>query len=83
MGPRPPSGPRNWTPRAWRKLPDPVREAYEFAVASGTHEAFLVGAAVAVIGFVAAFFVKEVPLRGAGPAPAAAAPTVDKVAEQV
>ncbi|MET7715117.1 DHA2 family efflux MFS transporter permease subunit [Streptomyces sp. NPDC005407] len=67
------------------KLPDPVREAYEFAVASGTHVAFLVGAAVAVIGFVAAFFVKEVPLRGAGPAPAAtaAAPTVDKVAEQV
>lgn len=69
------------------KLPDPVRQAYEFAVASGTHVAFLVGAAVAVIGFVAAFFVKEVPLRGAAPAaapaPDAAAPTVDKVAEQV
>ncbi|MFI9586489.1 MDR family MFS transporter [Streptomyces sp. NPDC052236] len=53
------------------KLPDPVREAYEFAVASGTHAAFLLGAVVAVIAFVAAFFVKEVPLRGAGPAPAA------------
>lgn len=67
------------------KLPDPVREAYEFAVASGTHAAFLLGAAVAVIGFVAAFFVKEVPLRGAAPAPApaAAVPAVDKVAEQV
>ncbi|MFI2372483.1 MDR family MFS transporter [Streptomyces sp. NPDC018833] len=50
------------------KLPDPVREAYEFAVASGTHAAFLVGGAVAVVGLVAAFFVKEVPLRGAGPA---------------
>ncbi|MFF3404044.1 MDR family MFS transporter [Streptomyces sp. NPDC002659] len=53
------------------KLPDPVREAYEFAVSSGTHAAFLLGAAVAVIGFLAAFFVKEVPLRGAAPAPAA------------
>ena len=47
------------------KLPDPVREAYQLAVSSGTHAAFLLGAAVAVIGFLAAFFVKEVPLRGA------------------
>ncbi|MFF8844729.1 MDR family MFS transporter [Streptomyces sp. NPDC015127] len=54
------------------KLPDPVREAYEFAVASGTHAAFLVGGAVAVIGLVAAFFVEEVPLRGAAPAPSPA-----------
>ncbi|WP_406271640.1 MFS transporter [Streptomyces sp. NBC_00191] len=53
------------------KLPDPVREAYEVAVSSGTHAAFLLGAAVAVVGFLAAFFVKEVPLRGAAPTPAA------------
>ncbi|MCX4818481.1 MFS transporter [Streptomyces sp. NBC_01142] len=64
------------------KLPDSVREAYEFAVASGTHAAFLLGAIVAVVGFVAAFFVKEVPLRGAGPAQAADRPT-DKVPETV
>ncbi|MET9430513.1 MULTISPECIES: MDR family MFS transporter [unclassified Streptomyces] len=49
------------------RLPEQAREAYQFAVASGTHTAFLLGAAVAVIGFVAAFFVKEVPLKGAGP----------------
>ncbi|MEU7282965.1 MDR family MFS transporter [Streptomyces sp. NPDC045431] len=49
------------------RLPEHVREAYQFAVASGTHTAFLLGAAVALIGFVAAFFVKEVPLKGAGP----------------
>lgn len=49
------------------KLPAPVREAYEFAVASGTHIAFLVGGSVALIALVAALFVKEVPLRGAGP----------------
>ncbi|MFD9225685.1 MDR family MFS transporter [Streptomyces sp. NPDC060064] len=67
------------------KLPDQVREAYESAVASGTHAAFLLGAAVAVIGFVAAFFVKEVPLRGAGPAPVedASGAAKDKVAESV
>lgn len=69
------------------KMPDPVREAYEFAVASGTHAAFLVAGAVAVIGFLAALFVKEVPLRGAGPADAGpdegARDTTAKVAETV
>ncbi|MBT2443871.1 MFS transporter [Streptomyces sp. ISL-36] len=54
------------------KLPAALREAYQDAVASGTHSAFLVGSAVAVIGFVLAFLVKEVALRGAGPAPKAA-----------
>ncbi|MFD5428070.1 MDR family MFS transporter [Streptomyces sp. NPDC127084] len=57
------------------KLPEHVREAYQFAVSAGTHDAFLLGSAVAVIGFLAAFFVKEVPLKGAGPEkPEAAAP---------
>ncbi|MEV8456506.1 MDR family MFS transporter [Streptomyces sp. NPDC052095] len=51
------------------KLPDAAREAYQFAVASGTHIAFLVGASVAVIALVSSVFVKEVPLRGSGPAP--------------
>ncbi|KJY47208.1 transporter [Streptomyces sp. NRRL S-444] len=50
------------------KLPEAVRDAYQHAVAAGTHSAFLLGAVVAVLGFVAAWFVKEVPLRGAGPA---------------
>ncbi|MEU9144418.1 MFS transporter, partial [Streptomyces sp. NPDC048349] len=40
------------------------------AVAVGTHWAFLVCAAIAVLGFAAAWFIKEVPLRGANPAPA-------------
>ncbi|MEU8571362.1 MFS transporter, partial [Streptomyces pathocidini] len=51
------------------KLPDAVREAYQHAVASGTHSAFLLGSAIAVIAFAAAWFVKEVALRGAGPKP--------------
>jgi hypothetical protein len=36
-------------------------------VSAGTHSAFLLGAVVAVVALVAAVFVKEVPLRGAGP----------------
>ncbi|MEU8778761.1 MDR family MFS transporter [Streptomyces sp. NPDC048606] len=54
------------------KLPEQVRDAYQHAVAAGTHSAFLLGAAIAVLGFLAAWFVKEVPLRGAGPAAQAA-----------
>ncbi|MEU3843049.1 MDR family MFS transporter [Streptomyces sp. NPDC028635] len=49
------------------KLPAAAREAYQHAVSSGTHAAFLLGAVVAVVVLVAALFVKEVPLRGAGP----------------
>ncbi|WP_264929938.1 MDR family MFS transporter [Streptomyces sp. A012304] len=49
------------------KLPAAAREAYQYAVSDGTHAAFLLGAGVVVIVLVASFFVKEVPLRGAGP----------------
>ncbi|MCT7354048.1 MFS transporter [Streptomyces sp. 15-116A] len=48
-------------------LPAAAREAYQHAVSSGTHGAFLLGAVVAVISLAAAVFVKEVPLKGAGP----------------
>ncbi|MET8026502.1 MDR family MFS transporter [Streptomyces avermitilis] len=49
------------------KLPVAAREAYQYAVSAGTHSAFLLGAVVAVVALVAAVFVKEVPLKGAGP----------------
>ncbi|MBO1333889.1 MDR family MFS transporter [Streptomyces sp. VRA16 Mangrove soil] len=64
---------------AMAKLPAPVREAYEYAVSSGTHAAFLLGSIVAVGALIAAVFVKEVALRGAAPAPkdAEAAPQSD------
>ncbi|MFH7593701.1 MDR family MFS transporter [Streptomyces racemochromogenes] len=55
------------------KLPEAVRDAYQHAVSAGTHSAFLLGAAIAVLGFALAWFVKEVPLRGAGPAQAGGA----------
>jgi hypothetical protein len=50
------------------KLPAVAREAYQHAVSAGTHTAFLLGAAVAAVALVAAVFVKEVPLKGAGSA---------------
>ncbi|MFF7072943.1 MFS transporter [Streptomyces pseudovenezuelae] len=53
--------------KSLEKLPDAVREAYQFAVSAGTHSAFLLGSIVAVVALVAAVFVKEVPLKGAGP----------------
>ncbi|MYZ09365.1 DHA2 family efflux MFS transporter permease subunit [Streptomyces sp. SID2999] len=56
------------------KLPAAAREAYQHAVSSGIHSAFLLGAAIAVVVLVAAVFVKEVPLRG-GPAKPSTEPT--------
>ena len=53
--------------KSLEKLPVLVREAYQHAVSAGTHSAFLLGAVVAVVALVAAVFVKEVPLKGAGP----------------
>ncbi|MBC9726689.1 MDR family MFS transporter [Streptomyces sp. TRM68367] len=49
------------------KLPAAAREAYQHAVSAGSHGAFLLGAVVTVIALAAAVFVKEVPLKGAGP----------------
>jgi MFS family permease len=47
------------------RLPARVREAYEYAVADGTHVVFTVAATAALLIFVATWFVKEVPLQGA------------------
>ncbi|MGH4033287.1 MDR family MFS transporter [Actinomycetota bacterium Odt1-20B] len=55
------------TKEALEKLPAVAREAYQHAVSSGTHAAFLLGSAIAVAVLIAALFVKETPLRGSGP----------------
>ncbi|WP_211265501.1 MDR family MFS transporter [Actinacidiphila oryziradicis] len=65
------SGSAQLSPTSIGKLPAAVKDAYLHAVASGTHHVFLWGAAISVIGFAAAWFVKEVPLRGAPQAAAA------------
>ncbi|MEV5709020.1 MDR family MFS transporter [Actinoallomurus sp. NPDC052274] len=49
-----------------------AKDAYLHAVAHATHQIFLVGAAIAAVGLIAAIAIKEVPLRakpGSGPAP--------------
>ncbi|KIZ19770.1 transporter [Streptomyces natalensis ATCC 27448] len=51
-------------PKSLPKLPPAVKDAYAHAVATGTHQVFLWGAAISVVGFAAAWFLKEVPLRG-------------------
>ncbi|MER6527830.1 MDR family MFS transporter [Streptomyces sp. NPDC001508] len=64
------------------KLPAAAREAYQHAVSAGTHSAFLLGTAVAVIVLVAALFVKEVPLKGGpqkDPADAAQTPVAEAI----
>ena len=53
------------------KLPEGAKDAYLHAVAVGTGHIFLTGAILCALAFVAALFVIEVPLKGAGaPAPA-------------
>lgn len=47
-----------------------MKDAYFHAVASGTHTVFLWGAVVSVVGFIAAWFIVEIPLRGSAYKPA-------------
>ncbi|RPF35325.1 MDR family MFS transporter [Streptomyces sp. TLI_185] len=63
------------------KLPVEVRDAYQHAVSAGTHSAFLLGAVVAVGALVAAVFVKEVALRGTGPAASKSGDDAEAVAQ--
>ncbi len=55
------------SPKAVQSMPTVIRSAYFHGVTNGIHEVFLWGAAIAVICFVAALFVKEIPLRGGMP----------------
>ena len=52
-------------PATLAKLPPALKDAYFHAVAGGTHVVFLWGTVVSVIGFIAAWFLVETPLRGA------------------
>ncbi|WP_343235107.1 MDR family MFS transporter [Streptomyces sp. SID10853] len=52
------------------KLPEKARDAYQYAVAAGTHGGFLLGAFAGLAVIVAAVFVKEVALRGGPETPA-------------
>ncbi|MFF9482949.1 MDR family MFS transporter [Streptomyces sp. NPDC014733] len=59
-------------PKGLAQLPPVVKDAYLHAVSAGTHQVFLWGALVSIVGFAAAWFLKEIPLRGGPARPAAA-----------
>ena len=56
------------TPSMVDALPAAVRDAYQSAVAGGVTTAFVWATAVAVVAIVAAWLIREVPLRGSAPA---------------
>jgi hypothetical protein len=75
-----PAGPAGEVPAqldaaSLERLPAPVREIYEHAVADGTHTVFLIGAATALICFAASWWIKEVPLKGGETEPEQAEPS--------
>jgi EmrB/QacA subfamily drug resistance transporter len=51
------------TPEALRQLPAAVQELFHQAVANGTQAIFLLATAIAAVGFVLSWFIKEVKLR--------------------
>ncbi|WP_411140189.1 MDR family MFS transporter [Streptomyces sp. x-80] len=51
------------TPQALHALAAPLRDAYRAAVTSGLHGVLVGAAALAAVGFVVAWFIREVPLR--------------------
>ncbi|MFC4944535.1 MDR family MFS transporter [Pseudonocardia sp. GCM10023141] len=57
------------TPAMLGGLPQVLRDAYQTAVTSGVTAAFFWAAAVAAVAIVATLVIREVPLRGSGPAP--------------
>ncbi|HZE34297.1 MAG TPA: MFS transporter [Actinoallomurus sp.] len=62
-------------PSALHTLPAPVQGAFKLGVTNGLHGVVVGGAVLALAGFVVAWFIREVPLRGSGPAPAPAGGT--------
>ncbi|MFF2075481.1 MDR family MFS transporter [Kitasatospora sp. NPDC058162] len=69
--PLPPGGmkdPSQMSLTELRQQPEYLQDAYNHAVSNGTHTVFLLGAGVAIIALAAAVFIRQVPLRGSGPA---------------
>ncbi|MCK7626074.1 MFS transporter [Streptomyces sp. RS10V-4] len=69
------TGTGTMTPQLLHGLPGPLRDAYRAAVTSGLHGALLGATVLAALGFAAAWFVHEVPLRETAAADSPAADT--------
>ncbi|QWT21519.1 MFS transporter [Bacillus sp. NP157] len=59
-------GPRAFGPDAVAKMPPEIHERYLHAFGSSLHVVYHVGAAVVFSGFLLAWFLRDVPLRGKG-----------------
>ncbi|MFH8981888.1 MDR family MFS transporter [Streptomyces varsoviensis] len=75
------SGGAQMDPKSLAKLPAMVKDAYMHAVSSGTHHVFLWGAGISIIGFICAWFIKEIPLRGSEPKSEGSTPDTGSAAE--
>jgi EmrB/QacA subfamily drug resistance transporter len=77
------SGGTHVTPGVLKHLPVPIQDAFKAGITSGLHGTMIGGAVLAALGFVVAFLIREVPLRG-GPRTAAASEEVkEALAEPV
>ncbi|WP_329253446.1 MFS transporter [Actinoallomurus sp. NBC_01490] len=70
----------NLSPAALHKLPQMVQDAFNLGVTNGVHGVVVGGAVLAFAGFLVAWLIREVPLRGSGPAAAPAAPAAPAAA---
>ncbi|MDP4500374.1 MDR family MFS transporter [Nonomuraea turcica] len=62
------------SPSAIQQLPGPIKNIVLESFTRGLETVFMVGVPIALLGFVATIFLKELPLRGPATAPAAPAP---------
>jgi hypothetical protein len=62
------------SPSAIQQLPEPIKNIVLESFTRGLETVFMVGVPIALLGFVATIFLKELPLRGPATAPAAPAP---------
>jgi EmrB/QacA subfamily drug resistance transporter len=77
------SGGVHVTPAMLRDLPAPVQEAFKAGITSGLHGTMIGGAVLAFLGFVIAWFIREVPLRGGPGSTPSSEPAPEVLAEPV
>ncbi len=77
------SGGSHITPAVLRTLPVPMQDAFKEGITSGIHGTMLIGSMIAALGFVVAFFIREVPLRGKGPVAKTDSPVAEALSEPV
>lgn len=70
-------GPKLGSPGDIQRLPEPIKGIVLEAFTRGLETVFLVGVPIALLGFLAALFLKELPLRSGQPVPEVKPPSKD------